>query len=161
MNKEIRNKEKLMLNRIEKLEQELAELKVKCKNFKYPIVCRSKSYGYIVKFTSITKGEILINPNACSEVNKQHKDIVPHTNTNVWQEIAYDEDRNLYDKQVVWAWDDAYKFLRIIGFYDAENDAIINSKTGKRNTLFYSNYEAVPQEQIPQFMLDAYKNLED
>jgi hypothetical protein len=144
--------------RIEKLEKELAELKAKC-NIEYPIFKRSKENGYIVKFTGLKKGSVIYIGDSDFCINHLSFDWIPHTNTDIWEDIAYDEKRKLFDKQLVWCWDEHTKCARQLKFYDAKNKCVFDSK-GYRTSIIYDHYKPWEGE-YPDWAKEAYKILED
>ena len=65
----------------------------------------------------------------------------------------------LRDKQLIWAWDNSDKFIRLLCFYDAENDCIFNDD-GHRGYIGYGNY--LPYEgEYPQWAKDALLELDN
>ena len=70
------------------------------------------------------------------------------------------EEVEFYDKQPVCAWDDRFTHSRMMKFYDKKSDNVF-SYEGKRNGSHYSHYEAIPDNMIPEWMIEAQKTLED
>lgn len=65
------------------------------------------------------------------------------------------------DKDLVWAWDNAYRCARDALFYDAENKRTFNRMQNIRGGDVYDNYEVIPRDQWPEWAIEAYEYLED
>ena len=65
------------------------------------------------------------------------------------------------DKALVWCWDEAWKSVRTLRFYDAVNDTVFNIK-GERNydnpLIGYDYYERFQGEE-PEWVIEARNNL--
>jgi hypothetical protein len=142
--------------KIKKLKKELAELEVEC-NTKYPIYKRSKEYGHIVKFFGLQKGEVVYSGGSYQRLGCKLDSWKPHTDTYYWEDVAYDKERDLFDKQLVWCWDDTGFYQRILRFYDAKNECSYDS-SGYRDGAEWDNYESYKGE-YPKWALEAYKTL--
>ena len=64
------------------------------------------------------------------------------------------------DKQPLWAWEDGWNTVREGVFWDAKNECAFN-QVGIRGGYSYDNYEPIPADQIPAWMIEAAKHLED
>lgn len=64
------------------------------------------------------------------------------------------------DKDLVWAWNDECKTVRVVGFYDAINCRLFDLG-GSREGAMYDSYEVIPKDQWPDWAHEAYKLLED
>ena len=63
------------------------------------------------------------------------------------EDVIFDEEKGLYDKQPVWAWDNDDTCMRELKFYDAINKCCFTFK-GTRGGISVDNYEAVTQETL-------------
>jgi len=130
--------------------------------YKYPIfkVGNKGTDGeYIVKFTSITNGEIVFAmPNNYYTVGEKLTNWVKHTDES-WQDVLYDEEKGLYDKQPVLCYDNLDLTTRVLNFYDTKNKTTFSSD-GTRNGCGYDNY--IPYSHPDDdFIIEMYKNLEE
>lgn len=151
------------LKRIENIKAELARLEeeLKQEEFEYPIYKQGPDIisDVIVKFTSLQEGEVVYVGSSHFRLHRVSDRWTPHTNAKVWKDVAFDEERGLYDKQLVWCWDNSYTHARTLRFYDAKNKCAF-SGYGKSNWYDYDNCE--PYEGTwPEWAIEAYKTLED
>ena len=128
------------------------------KDFDYPIVKRTKGSGLVIKFTGLEEGVVLFGGTSKHKLGMEHKDWMPHTYTDYWDDVAYDKDRGLYDKQFVECWNNKYTTSRDLCFYDAINKCAF-SCYGTRMSSAYDNYEATDYN--PKWAEKAYGNLDD
>jgi len=131
--------------------------------FEYPIF-KATSKGtdkeYIVKFTDLTTGEVVFAmPDAPYLVGVKANDWTAHTNNDKWQDVLYDKEKDLYDKQPILCWNNNYKTTKHIKFYDALNKCIFDYN-GKGNGCRYDNYIPYPHPE-DNFIIEMYKNLKD
>ena len=145
----------------EELGVEIEKLK-KEEEFTYPIykryIANHPAKGMIVKFTSIEEnGEVVLSTGIykLGEINNW----TPPTDTNVWEDVTYDEERGLFDKQLVWVWDNGETHVRTLKFYNAKNRCTFSWR-GKRNGIYWDNYEPYEGE-YPKWAKEAYRTLED
>jgi hypothetical protein len=146
-------------NKIDKLEKELAKLKSECV-MKYPVYKRVIDNSTTVEFTGLTEGRLLEAGEDCDiDVGESLTTWVPHTNKKVWEDVIYDKERGLFDKQLVWCWGNETIFARAVRFYDAINKCVFGYD-GERNGNVYDNYEPYA-EKCPEWVKEAYDKLED
>lgn len=103
----------------------------------------------------IVDGKTIISEDSYKEMRsvctiEQHK---------LFDEI-FGKDKQIPDKTPVYCWDDDDTHERTLTFYDAVNDGTF-SYNGKRNGSAWHNYEVVPENEIPMWMITAKKTLED
>ena len=65
----------------------------------------------------------------------------------------------LTDKELVWAYDFKTGPIRVLGFYDKENDSIF-TLLGKRDGEDFTYYEPY-EDEWPEWAKEAYEKLED
>lgn len=125
---------------------------------KYPLFKRNIHTQNIVKFTSLNGGEVVWSGDLDgTKIGYSSQDFIPHTDS-VWENVAYDEKRSLFDRQPVYCWDDDSTHARDIKFYDAVN-CYTFSYYGRRNGYKYNNFEAIKPEHYTPWMLEAFKTL--
>ena len=149
-------------DKIAKMEIELAELKAECskQEVEYPLFMRNKENGKIVKFTSLSEGTVVWKGSVpYSEIEYYSESWFNHTDTDVWEEVAYDEDRDLWDGQPIWCWDDECTHSRDLSFYDAVNKCVY-AYDGRRVGFVHDNYKAINSDHYESWMVEAYKTLE-
>jgi hypothetical protein len=151
---------------LELLEAGLNELREQSKQqpeFGYPIYMQSKQYKTVVKFTDLTSGEAVVSEN-CDHpiyaIGYVANNWIPHTNSNNWRPIAFDEKCGIADKQLCECWADRYTHNRVLRFYDAVNKCVF-SVEGKRNGIIYDKYYPIPYADYPDWAIEAEKTLED
>jgi hypothetical protein len=64
------------------------------------------------------------------------------------------------DKAPVWAWDEGETHRRYSGFYDSIYNGLY-TWNGRRDGAEFCNFEIIPSHQIPEWMKEAAKSLED
>ena len=155
---EWRNKMKLK-DKIAEFEIKLAELKAECsrQEVEYPLFRRSREAGIIVKFTSLSEGTVVWKGDSGDYIGHTTGRWIKHTNT--WEEVAYDKDRDLWDGQPVWSWNDVHTHLRDFRFYDAVNRGVYNYD-GTRGGIAHDNIKAVNPDHYESWMIEAYVTLE-
>ena len=131
--------------------------------FEYPIFKqhrpsgRNKNIGAIVKFTSL-RTLVAMTSDFIYEAGENTVVIDPHTDSNVWENVAYDKERDLYDTQPIMCWNDADTHRRMNRFYNAITKCTFKYD-GKRYGMDYKNYEAIQLNEIPQWMIKTQKTL--
>jgi hypothetical protein len=77
-------------------------------------------------------------------------------------DVPYNAERGLYDKQPVWCWDDDYIAIKVLNFYDAQDDMVFDMD-GSRSSVKYTNMEPVTPAQLETmpFIWDMYLKLKD
>jgi hypothetical protein len=125
----------------------------------YPIYKKKKDIGYIVKFAGLQDGEIAYPAYSSYKTGQKSSDWIPHTNTDVWEDVYYDRELDLWDKQLVWCWNNYDKCAREVRFFYAKNKGTYWT-TGEKNCIQFDNYEAYEGE-WPKWAKEAYRALED
>jgi len=144
---------------VELTKEQLQQLGIEVEpEFTYPLYKRWKATGEVVKFTSMTEGVTVWSGNEDNKVGYTSDAFVEHT-TDMWEDVAYDSDRDLWDGQPIECWDNAGTHQRLIKFYDTEHTCSFDY-TGKRDGLAYNNYKALPSDRYDKWILEAYKTLE-
>lgn len=157
------NKTNKMKNNLEELEKKYAELgkeiqALKENKVQYPIYCKGKYTGLIVKFDSLKSG-IVVKESIEFSVDCYKNNWTPHTDTDTWEQLEVDKITGFYDTQPVWCWDNYYTHSRMLKFYDYKNKCTFCFDDGKRNGAKYNNY--LPFEgNWHDWMLEAHKTLE-
>jgi len=150
-------------DKIAKFEIELAELKAECSKqaVEYPLFMRSREAGIIVKFTGLKKGTVAWKGNNSDyNIGYTSNGWIEYTDTDTWEEVAYDKDRDLWDGQPVWCWYDVYySHTREARFYDVVNKGVYTRK-GQRNGFHFDNIEAVNPDHYEDWMIEAHSSLE-
>lgn len=146
--------------RLDKLQLELNNLRneVKKSELKYPIYCKSVKTGKVVKFTSLTEGEVFVN-NIYDSVGTCCNNWINHTNTDVWQQLEVCPETGFFDGQAVWCWDDDYTHGRSLRFYNVKRKGIYNLSGEKANSYTYDNYKPF-EGNYTAWMLKAFETLE-
>ena len=152
---EWRNKMNLK-DKIAKIEIELAEIKAEFskQEVEYPLFRRSKHDEKIVKFTSLNEGTVVWK----GDIGCTSDNWMSHTDTDTWEEVAYDKDRDLWDGQPILCWNNDDTHLRETRFYDAIHKKAY-SYTGRRKSVGYKNYKAVNPDHYEDWIIEAYKTL--
>jgi hypothetical protein len=145
-------------NRIEKLEKELAELKAELKT-EYPMYKRSTVSKCIVKFTGRTEGEVMVVGNGVHTKGEFSTGWIPHGVKTIWEDVIYDEEKGMFDKQLVWCWNIISTHSRVARFYDAINKCSYTCM-GERHGLEFDSYEPYKGE-YPEWARRVYDKLED
>lgn len=82
----------------EQVEKALEELD--SKQTDYPI-CMKNISGKVVVFEELYKGRAFDKYGKLGKLEEWRR----HTDSEFWEQVAYDKERNLYDNQYVYAWD--------------------------------------------------------
>lgn len=125
--------------------------------FTYPMYFKCIN-GIIAKFTAIDTFEYMQDSYGSSKVGEVVANATPHTKINVWTQIAFDEERGIWDKAVVSCWDNNDTCSEVIKFYDAINKTTFQYD-GCRKGHKYDSYEIV--ENPSERMLKLQKTLKD
>jgi len=130
--------------------------------FNYPIfkVCnKGTDKELIVKFTDLNSNEVVfVMPELGFTIGATFDNCLAHTD-NYWEDVLYNPERKLYDKQPVICWDDNMEAIKIIGFYDVKNDNVFDFE-GCRDGVEYDNYTPYPHPD-DKFIIEMYKKLEE
>ena len=156
-----RNKQEMQeeLTRIkfhtDKLEARLANLP---EEFDYPLYMQS-SRGYIIKFTDLRTGEVIKQGEGTpDELGYIYSRWTRHQDRSVWTPVAFNKERGLYDKQLVWCSDNDNISLPRLSFYDADNNCAFFGN-GIRFGYSWDNY--APAYVDEPWVKIAYDKLED
>ena len=129
--------------------------------FNYPLFKRGKGTGVVIKFTSLRtgtvvwKGEQKLN---ILNIGNTSNSFVRHTNTDAWEDMVYDKDRDLWDGQPIYCWDKYSTHTRVTRFYDAVNKSTFGYK-GDRKGATYDNYTPVPPKHYDEWIVDTFNKL--
>lgn len=143
------------LEKIQAIEKELAELPAQ--EFEYPLFKRSKETGFVVKFYGLTTGVVVVT-DGTAPVGETASNWFEHTRQDLWEDVAYDRERDLFDGQLVIAHDELEPFAREIVFYDAINRCAFFKCDGDRDGYRFSDYEPF-EGALPNWAIQAYKKL--
>lgn len=125
--------------------------------FEYPIFKRWKNSGEIVKFAGMANGTTVFSSANYHAIGYYSDTFAIHTDK-MWEDIAYDKERDLWDGQPVYCWDTS-TYTKVLGFYDAINKNQFAS-LGKRNGWNFDNYKAINPEHYTEWMIQAVSTLE-
>lgn len=150
-----------MRKQLDLLEAELNELSEHCKQpeFEYPLYMRAIKINLIVKFTRLREGYLVDDERGGRDIGQFLCGFHPHTDTDHWQPIAFDEKLEIADKQLCECWNHESK-VRVLAFYDAVNKLTFSSD-GTRIGNRWDNYRPIPYAEWPQWAIEAVKTLED
>lgn len=149
---------------LEQIKEQIAELQKKVEEYvvrcevehKYPIYCKSKPDGKVVRFTGLQEGTVLVN--GAIEVLKVGETVDcfnPHTNKHNWEVLpTY---KGIWHGALVWCWDDEDTHFRELRFMDAVNGCAF-SCNGNPTGMNSDNYEIYKGE-WPEWAKEAYKTL--
>ena len=154
--------------RLKELEQKYLELgkeieAIKKQNtekeeFNYPIYCKLKYSSLVVKFTGLQSGEVVVNSKHYN-IGDKSTTYRSHTDTKTWQRLDVCEKTGFFDGQLICCWDDDYKHVRCLKFYDAKNKCpyIFNGNRYEESDC-YDNYEPF-EGNYPDWALEAFQTL--
>jgi len=127
--------------------------------YKYPLFMRNiENNGLVIKFTGICEGIVVSVGTTKYSIGYKSENWTEHTDTRVWKQV---EDPNkLNDKDLVLAWDNNYKTIKMLAFYDKLHKRIF-SVDGGRNGYTYHNYEKIQPKDWPEWAKEAHKLLGD
>ena len=147
--------------RLDKLQLELDNLRneVKISELKYPIYCKAIKTGKVVKFTSLTEGEVVVN-NIYDSVGTYCNGWKKHTDTLQWQQLEVCPETGFFDGQAVWCWDDAYTHGRMLKFYNVKNKNTYTLSGEKVNSYTHNYYYEPFEGNYTEWMLKAFETLE-
>ena len=152
------NKEQLKQS-IEEIKRKLHSMEQQLKDdIEYPIFKRNKYNESIVKFTDLDTNIRIMKGTSNYNVGEVIKSTL-HTDTKVWEDVAYDKERDLFDGQPVECWEDDSSHSRKIRFYDAINTCSF-TYDGVRGGYPFKNYKAIKPEHYKKWMLEAFETLE-
>lgn len=127
-----------------------------CEEFEYPMwFARGKTYGSIVKFTSLRGGEFVVGDNDYPKGYK-FENWVPHTNTDIWEQV--EDPTILKHKDALWCWNDDFTFGRWLVFWNANNKCPFNINE-ESYSLDWDNYEKIQPEDEPYWCEEKRKQL--
>ncbi len=155
--------------KIQNIENELNCLKQQLKDSKqpefthpmyfiYPMYFKEVDSNLVVKFDGLKSGTVVDSD--YYPANYYSTNWTAHTDKDIWVRVDFDEERGLFDKQLVMCWDYNVACSRSYRFYDAKNQCTFN-QTGVRYGMGYHYYQAVPFEQYPDWAKEAIKHLDD
>ena len=161
-----KNKQKIIMKNLKELEQKYLELgkeievlkkqNTEKEEVKYPIYCKLKNSSFVVKFTGLREGEVIIS-NVGKLVDCKSTTWVSHTDTGVWKQLDVCEKTGFFDGQLVWCWGDVNTHVRELRFYDAKNKRTYRFD-GNRYGFVFNNYEPF-EGNYPEWALEAFQTL--
>jgi len=114
---------------------------------------------FIVEFSSLTIGKVVFAmTNSCYSIGHIFAGELNHTD-DCWEDVIYNSERGLFDKQPVLCWEGDNIFEKCIRFYDAKNDKTFSIK-GNRDGFKPDNIIPYPHPN-DDFIIEMYKNLKD
>ena len=138
------------------IENDIAELP---EEFDYPLCFESILDGFIAEFTGLGTGEVIkAGGTEIFKVGQVYLGFVPHTDVSAWKPIAFNKERGLYDKQLVWCSDDNMNGLPYLAFYNAIKDSAF-SIFGHREGFNWGNM--TPAYVDEPWVKIAYDKLKD
>ena len=108
------------------------------KEFEYPIYCKHLHSPFVVKFTALKSGEIVVNDSY--SVGAKSTTWIKHTDINTWQQLDVCEKTGFFDGQLVWCWENEFTHSKHLRFYDSKSKCSYDY-SGKRGGFSYDNYE--------------------
>jgi len=115
---------------------------------------------FIVRFTGLKTGKVVFAmPDSPHKIGYESDRWCNHNEEDCWKDVSYNPKRDLYDKQPIICWGNNMETVKIIGFYDIENDGVFN-KEGYRDGFEYENYAPYPHPD-DEFIIEMYIELED
>ena len=153
------------MTNITELEAKYQELgkeieKLKAKDSEYPKFFKDRTYGFIVKFTSLEHGTLMTK----YDTNKVGKSYpwTAHVYTNIWEEVPRDKTTGFYHKQLVWCWDTIWTHLKQLRFYDARSSCSFYWD-GTGDSSEFDNYEPYDWscDFINEWAVEAVQTLKD
>ena len=125
-------------------------------DFKYPIYFKHLHSSFVVKFTALKSGEIVVN---CSySVGAKSTTWIKHTDINTWQQLDVCEKTGFFDGQLVWCWEDDDTHSRVLRFYEVKRKCTYKFD-GTQDGHAYDNYEPF-EGNYPDWALEAFQTLE-
>jgi len=128
--------------------------------FDYPLYFELVSTGEIVKFKGLNTGEVVITNSTypMAKVGDIRTDFIKHTDRGHWTPVAFNKERGLYDKQLVWCSDEGSRGLSYLKFYNAINNQAFKHSGERAGTSWDIITPAYVDEPWVQI---AYDKLED
>lgn len=83
---------------------------------------------------------------------------IAHTDTDNWEPVPYDKERDLWHGQPVYCWDDDETHSKTVRFYNAPQKSVF-SYDGDNVGITLDNYEAVPIKHYEPWIFNAYQTL--
>ena len=127
------------------------------KEVKYPIYCKLKRSSFVVKFTGLQSGEVVVNSKHYN-IGDKSTTFRSHTDSDVWQQLDVCEETGFFDGQLVWCWDNNDTHIRYLKFYDVKNKRTYQFDGVRCGTRF-NNYEPF-EGNYPDWALEAFQTLE-
>jgi len=144
---------------VELTKEQLKQLGIEVETeFKYPLFKRWKISGQICKFTDIRKAETVWEGMSLHKVGTTRDNFTPHTDA-MWEDVAYDVERDLWDGQPVECLTCDHTHERDIRFYDVLNRCTF-MYDGRRDGMFFDNYKALQSDRYDEWIIKAHKTLE-
>ena len=151
--KELEQKYLELGKEIEALKNEVTEKE----EIKYPIYCKLIDSSFVVKFTRLNSGEVVVN-NKYYKVGYTISEWRTHTDNNIWQQLEVCEKTGFFDGQLVWCWENGFTHSKHLRFYDSKNKCAYDY-SGKKGGYSYDNYEPF-EGNYPDWALEAFQTLE-
>jgi hypothetical protein len=149
-----------MNNLMKEFDEAIAETKcdepTKEEEFVYPLCVGYHDDSLIALYYGLNRGKILFDCSGSWIVGSDFNNWIDHTDTEIWKQIPYNKERELYHKQRVYCWNTGDTHAVDCRFYDAINDNTWYFY-GKPDGHKYDNYSAT----MPEHMLTAHKTLKD
>jgi hypothetical protein len=115
----------------------------------YPIFFKGENNGEVLKFNSPSTCEVVVagrgSNNTLGDTINIH-----HSVLEVWEELPYDRERDLFHTQAVLCHDENV-FFEAIQFYDAKHKCCFTS-TGEEYGSSWGHYKAYPEQQLSNRM---------
>lgn len=128
---------------------------------KFPIYAKRRNAHYYVKFVNYITGTVIgIDCQKQSLLKVGHKGYnwPPVTDEKTWKIIP--NPYELRDKDPVLCWDDEYKCIRHIKFWDARNKCTF-SHGGNRGGALYKHYKKILPWEETEYIKEMRRYLED
>ena len=125
--------------------------------FEYPIYCKHIHSSLVIKFTSLSEGEVVINNNEY-KYSLKSTTWTHHTFADNWQQLDVCEKTGFFDGQLVWCWENEFTHSKHLRFYDSKSKCSYDY-SGKRGGFSYDNYEPF-EGNYPDWALEAFQTLE-
>ena len=125
-------------------------------DFKYPIYFKHLHSSFVVKFTALKSGEIVVNDSY--SVGSKSTTWIKHTDINTWQQLEVCEKTGFFDGQLVWCWEDDDTHSRVLRFYEVKRKGTYKFD-GTQDGHAYDNYEPF-EGNYPDWALEAFQTLE-
>ena len=122
----------------------------------YPIYCKNKDTSFVVKFTGLHSGGVVVNS---KHYNIGYKSTTyrSHTDTRFWQRLDVCEITGFFDGQLVWCWENEFTHSKHLRFYDSKNKCAYDY-SGNRGGFSHASYEPF-EGNYPDWALEAFQTL--